>query len=295
VGGTNSDSDWLGHTDNDATLIRLNPNGSLDNSFDHDGKASFGFGWNENAKTMAIDYSGTATTNPNFGRIYLAGDQYAEGNRTHFVTRINANGSLDRTYNQAHGFAGQGATLFSFSTASSNLNGMTIQRDGKPVLVGVTGDPHIYGAQQFAITRLGTDGWFDPTFNGGHAVLTGFGGDDVANSVVQSATGSLVVAGTVNGALALASYTSAGQLNTKFGIGGRVKADFDATLNYSGYAGLARTADNKLVIAGGRSFRTARLGDNALPIRPLFGDLGRLTRSVRPSMFSESPIDRLIA
>jgi hypothetical protein len=174
---------------------------------------------------------------------------------------------------------------------------MTIQRDGKPVLVGVSGDIHVYGAQQFAMTRLGTDGWFDPAFNGGHTILTGFGGNDVAQTVAQSPDGSLVVAGTVNGALALASYTKDGQLNAKFGIGGRMKVDFGAGLNNASYVGLAQTPDHKLVVSGGLRFGTARLGDNVftLPRNPGNIDFGRLvTRSVRRAMFSESPIDQLV-
>ena len=61
--------------DDDFAVARLNTNGSLDSSFDGDGKATVDFGDEEVAYGVAIDYSGTPETNPRYGGIVLVGDK----------------------------------------------------------------------------------------------------------------------------------------------------------------------------------------------------------------------------
>jgi uncharacterized delta-60 repeat protein len=181
------------------------------------------------------------------------------------VTRLNTNGSIDRTFNQANSFNRDGKLIATLDPVSwsSSLNNVTLQRDGKIVLAGTAGKTDVYGAQQFVLVRLNSDGWFDRSFGDRGKVVTGFGGDDSAFDVVQSSDGGLIAGGSVNGRLSLVGYTADGKLNTNFGIGGRVKLEGHGNAPaYLGRGGLATAPGRGLVIAGGYGFATARLFDN---------------------------------
>jgi uncharacterized delta-60 repeat protein len=265
--------------DYDFTIVRLNANGSMDRTFDGDGKRSIGFGWKEEAMAVTIDYSGTSSTNRNYGKIILAGNQtFGSTSQSLVVTRLNANGSTDTSFNRANGIGHDGTLRWSFNGRFSSISDMIMQRDGKIVITGPSGKWNVYGDTQFALARLDNDGWFDSAFNGGHVVETDFGGNDMAFGVVQTWSGGLVVGGTVNGRLALASYKTDGSLNASFGTGGKVKLDIGRT--YAGdVGGLAQAPTGKLVITGGYDSSTARLF-NGTPFRPGDGGLGgRLIRS----------------
>jgi len=255
------DSNGFFTSDSDFAVARLNPNGSLDRTFDGDGKKTIGFGWHEEALAVAIDYSGTSTTNRNYGKIILAGDQM-EGDGL-IVTRLNLNGSVDRDFNRAHALGAEGALQWSFNGKKSNVKGMTVQRDGKIVLAGTAGDEKVYGSRQFAVARLDSDGWFDRSFGGTGIVETGFGGDDVAEDVVQTSGGGLVVGGAVNGKFALAAYTADGKLNPSFGDGGRAQLYHGSVSADGVWVGMAIAPSGKLVIGGGYGFATARYTANA--------------------------------
>ena len=258
--------DWNGGIfsigDTDFAVARLNPNGSLDRTFDGDGKKVIGFGAHDTVEAVAIDYTGTSASNANYGKIVLAGDHENLDYRGYAVTRLNTNGSVDRNFNYANSFNHDGKLIASFDgVTGSMLGGMIIQRDGKIVLAGTSGVMVGGGAQQFAVARLNSDGWFDRSFGTRGTVITGFGGSDIGGDVVQSADGGLIVGGTVNGKLALAGYTADGRLNPGFGGGGRVQL-YHGDVRYGGEIGLALAPGRKLVIAGGHGFAAARLLDN---------------------------------
>jgi uncharacterized delta-60 repeat protein len=263
VAGSSYNTGIFSSWDYDFAVARLNPNGSLDRTFDGDGKKAVGFGADDMCRAVAIDYHGTASSNTNWGKIVLAGTHDNEDYHGYGVTRLNMNGSIDRTFNEANAFNRDGKLIATLDPVSgkSTLNNMMIQRDGKIVLSGVAGNPDVYGAQQFALVRLYSDGLFDRGFGDRGKVVTGFGGNDAACDVVQSSDGGLIAAGTVNGKLALAGYTADGRLNTGFGNGGRVQLNHGSASWYSG-VGLATAPGRKLVIAGGSNFASARLLDN---------------------------------
>ncbi|MBK7346135.1 MAG: hypothetical protein IPI98_04295 [Chitinophagaceae bacterium] len=69
---------------NDFVLVRYNSNGSLDNSFDTDGKLTISIGFAQDEAALAIQAN---------GNILIAGS-----NGSNFIAaRFNANGSLDNT------------------------------------------------------------------------------------------------------------------------------------------------------------------------------------------------------
>lgn len=114
------------------TVTRLNPNGSLDATFDGDGTATIDFG-------ATADLAGGAVRQPD-GKIVVAGSTQAAGDVA--VGRLNANGSPDTTF----GAAGKatvnfGAATFGFAVA--------LQPNGRIVVAGQR-----TAGNDFAVARL---------------------------------------------------------------------------------------------------------------------------------------------
>jgi uncharacterized delta-60 repeat protein len=122
-------------------IARLNSDGSLDNTFDP------GTGANSFVKTTAIQSD---------GKIIIGGwfTSY-NGTAIKHIARLNADGTLDATFNP-----GTGANNYIYTTA--------IQSDGK-IIIG--GDFTSYnGTTTNRIARLNTDGSLDASFNPGLGV-----------------------------------------------------------------------------------------------------------------------------
>jgi uncharacterized delta-60 repeat protein len=103
------------------------------------------------------------------------------------------------------------------------------------------------------------DRWQKPTgFGSGGLVLTSFGSKaSEARAIAVQADGSIVVAGRIGTAFALARYTPEGNLDTNFGDGGKVVTDVGANSRdpykkswEQGAGGLAIQPDGKIVAAG---------------------------------------------
>ena len=206
--------------------------GSLDLSFDSDGKVTTDFG--------DFDY-GNSTAIQNDGKIVVvgsSGDIFA-------IARYNTNGSLDTT------FDGDGKTTVSFGTRGDFGESVVIQNDGKIIAAGNT---TILGLNtDFALARFNTDGTLDNTFGVGGKVTTNVGSDDVAYKMALQSDGKIVVAGTsslVNDyGYSLVRYNSDGTLDTSFDGDGKIIVDLFFDINREGYA-LAIQNDGKIVIGG---------------------------------------------
>lgn len=162
-----------GLTDADIVVLRCNSNGTLDATFDGDGKATTLIG-------LAFDYAiGVALQSDN--KILAAcrtqiGSYYKFG-----AARFLSNGSLDADY----GFSG--VTYFDFGTsADEQLNAMALDTNGRAVMVGRAGD-------LFGILRVLTA---NPTIQitsikalpNGHVLLTGVGYPNASHTLEQSPT-----------------------------------------------------------------------------------------------------------
>jgi uncharacterized delta-60 repeat protein len=109
--------------------------------------------------------------------------------------------------------------------------------------------------QEFAIARYNPDGSLDSGFGQGGTVLTDFGGNAGATSIVVTPSGQLIVAGSVEPSasssasdFALARYNADGSLDTTFGTGGKVTThwgDFSAGINQ-----ILLQPDGKILAAG---------------------------------------------
>jgi uncharacterized delta-60 repeat protein len=244
----------------DFALARYNPAGSLDPSFDGDGRVVTDLGGNfEQAFGVAIQAD---------GKIVAAGFSDSGANPQNFaLARYNPDGSLDPS------FDGDGGVVTDFG-AFDFPHAVAIQGDGKIVAAGFSGA----GANpdNFALARYNLDGSLDPSFDGDGTVVTDFGDIDQAFSVAIQADGRIVAAGrSFAGAdFALARYNPDGSLDSSFDGDGRVLTDFGADNEASG---VAIQTDGRIVVAGvsGGDFALARYNTDG-SLDPSFDGDGRV-------------------
>jgi uncharacterized delta-60 repeat protein len=213
------------------SLARYNPDGSLDTSFDGDGKTLIPMGVQFNCNDFAIQTD---------GKIVIAGSTSTVG-YNFVVIRLNADGSLDNS------FGGDGILVTSFNHGSLAL-GVAIQADGKIVVCGVDGN-------DIGVARYNPDGTLDNSFDGDGKVSTDFNGlTDQVRTVAIQTDGKIVVAGNTVGTsndFAFVRYNSDGSLDTSFDGDG--KASIDIQGGNDNAEKIVLQADGKIV-AGGTSF-----------------------------------------
>jgi uncharacterized delta-60 repeat protein len=226
-------------------LVRYNTDGSLDPTFGLGGKAINNFS-DPRGFDVALEQPFALGIQPD-GKILTGG--YTLGFPTGYefiVVRHNTDGSLDSTF----GFGGR--TLTDFNRSFDFAYGLTIQPDGKILLVG---EAYNFSFNyDFALARYKSDGTLDPSFGNGGKVTTDFAGNiDRAFQVAVQTNGKIVVAGnSYSGAnnydFALARYNPNGTLDVGFGIGGKVKTDFFGQLDEANALAIQR--DGKIVAVG---------------------------------------------
>ena len=131
---------FLSPTTYGLVAVRYNSDGSLDTTFDSDGRAQF-------EMPAIVEMYGFALQSD--GKILVAGRSFLNGVFTGLIVRFNFNGSLDTSF-------GVGGS----TTASvSGIFSLALQPDGKIVASGTQGpDP------AFAIARLNPNGSLDTSF-----------------------------------------------------------------------------------------------------------------------------------
>jgi uncharacterized delta-60 repeat protein len=240
----------------DFALARYNTDGSLDTSFDGDGKVTTDFSGGDLAFDVAIQSD---------GKIVVAGK---DGAADFTLARYNTDGSLDTT------FDGDGKVTLNFNGIADTAYGVAIQSDGKIVAAGQNTTPN------FALARYNTDGSLDATFDGDGAVVTGFSGDDLALSVAIQSDGKIVAVGRDGSQdFALARYNTDGSLDTSFDSDGKVTTSFTAGDDLA--FAVAIQSDGKIVAAGtdsSQDFALARYNTDG-SLDTSFGTAGGLTTS----------------
>jgi uncharacterized delta-60 repeat protein len=175
----------------DNALARLRPDGSLDPSFDGDGRAYL--------KLPAGSFRAAALATDGAGAIYAAGSQPDGPDQTGsgFV--------LVRLLGDASGaaidpaFAGGGIAYTPLGSNGANLTGAVVDGQGRIVLAGTVYVPPD-GGRQVAVARYLPDGSADASFGGGDGVAT-FGPGvryDTADGLAVDASGNIVVAGRID-------------------------------------------------------------------------------------------------
>jgi len=228
----------------DFALVRYNSNGSLDTTFDSDGKVTTAIG-------SGNDYAYSIALQPD-GKILLGGRSHNGSDYDFAVVRYNANGSLDTD------FGSGGKVITDITTNTDNGQALAVQLDGKILLGGYSDVGG--GNLDFSLVRYNTNGSLDTTFDTDGIVITAVGpDDDIAQALAIQPDGKIILAGywdsgSVNtqgsyDKVALLRYNDNGTLDTGFSDDGiyTESAGASTTNVYS----LALQSDGKIIYAGG--------------------------------------------
>ena len=190
------------------------------------------------------------------------------------LTRFNANGTLDRT------FGGGGFVRTDFGGAGGDFaNAVTVQPDGKIVVVGSRGKNGAHDDTVFAVARYNPSGTLDRTFDGNGLATYDLGKPSSANAVALQPDGKILVAGEVdsgrfniNDNFGVARLMPDGRLDSTFGDGrllsssrtGKTTIDFGADTQSERATMIAVAPDGKIVVGGfggnDQDFGPLRLG-----------------------------------
>lgn len=217
----------------DFTVVRYNPDGSLDNSFDGDGIVTLSLsdaGEFSNAIALQSD-----------GKIVVAGDAIVDGEYHFGVVRLNTDGSPDNTFN------GSGTVILD-STRSATA--VAIQSDGRIVIAGdATSDTFF----DFCTVRLNADGSPDTDWGSGGKVYSDMGGNaDFPQDIKIQPDGKILVAGygslDFGYGVEMIRYNSDGSVDADFGDGGKVL--WDVSFGDDAITSIALQPDGKIIAAG---------------------------------------------
>lgn len=219
-------------SNNDFITVRLNADGSFDDTFGTGGKIITIFGSDQ-------DISESVVIQPD-GRIIVGGSSNASGWRL-ALTRFLPDGTPDPSFGTG------GKVLTTAAEGASSAKGMLLQADGKIVTAGsVPGDYN-----DFAVVRFNTDGSLDSSFGTNGRATTSIGtglSNDWATCLALQPDGKIVAAGYSDGDFAVVRYLANGALDTSFGGNGKVVTDAGG----GGFLeSIAVQADGRIVVAGG--------------------------------------------
>lgn len=226
----------VGSADSLFTVARYNTDGSLDTTFDGDGKSQIRPITNGNGIAQSVEIQSD-------GKIVVAGSSTNSTINGFAVVRYNSNGSLDTS------FGTRGIVVTRFTPCCDQATAMAIQNDGKIVVAGYADNL----SHDFGVVRYNTDGSRDTDFGIGGIVTTKLtSGVDEARSIAIQADGKIVVAGYAQVGsyfnFATVRYNSNGSLDTTFDGDGSVLTSVGTT--HSAAYSVAIQSDNKIVLTG---------------------------------------------
>jgi uncharacterized delta-60 repeat protein len=224
--------------------------GTLDQTFDVDGRVTTDFGGRDSAGGVVIQPD---------GKIVAAGFGAGPGEFDFAVARYNTDGSLDASFG-----GGDGMVTTDFANRDDRGWAVALQADGKIVVAGQSFVvPSVGGGDlDFALARYNTDGSLDTGFSGDGKVTMdlGVGETDAALDVAIQTDGKIVAAGYVRNLFpdplgpadfAVARFNTDGTPDMAFGVGGKVTTDFGQ--DHDEASAVIIQSDGRIV-AGGFAF-----------------------------------------
>lgn len=221
--------------------LSFSQQGTLDVSFDIDGKKNFGFG-------SSNDYGEFVLMQPDTKIIVGGRSSLSGGNLSFAIARLNANGTFDNS------FGTNGKVTTSYGTDGFEAIDGVLQSDGKIVVVGNQNTNSSLGYSQVGIVRYNSNGSLDTTFDVDGMVFTQLpsSNEDFAKSVKIQSDGKIIIGVqskiNSNWDFVLIRYNIDGSLDTTFGTGGISRTILNAT-NEVIYD-IDLQTDNKIVAAG---------------------------------------------
>ncbi|PRD66257.1 hypothetical protein [Malikia granosa] len=223
-----------GGSSSNIVIERFNSDGTLDTSFGADGNSDGTPDGVVNLDLGASSDDAKAVAIQADGKIVVAGNSTPVGGSSNVVlARLNANGTLDKTFGADGNADGtpDGVVQLSFGAGDDAVDAIAIQKDGKIVVAGDT-TSNTGGSQNMVVARVNADGSLDASFGAGTADGTPDGvvslslgaGNDEAKAVVIQADGKIVIAGNTVGSdgssnIAVARLKGDGSLDATFGAG----------------------------------------------------------------------------
>ena len=228
-------------------IARLNPDGSLDRSFDADGTQTFGFGRCAFATAVTVQGDGKILVGGGDGGCYEKRGPFR-------VARLNPDGGFDR------GFGRRGRQKVGFVASHAWVEDLTLDPRGRIVLVGsAVGRGAGRERGTFALARLTRSGAPDPRF--GDAGTTwgrlGLPRQALAYAGAVLGDGRIAVVGTMaeytkRSQALISLYRSDGRLDRSFGKGGVRRVRFGGQRESAGAVAVEAAGD--LVVAGSARF-----------------------------------------
>ncbi len=255
----------------DFGVVRLLSDGSLDSTFDGDGRAVVGFnlgGTNSDRPvSLAVDSQ---------DRVVVVGsvETGTPGARDFGIVRLTTNGGLDTQ------FQGTGRTTIAFNAGGANADvpaAVQLDSQGNIVIVGTV--DVATGNQDLGVVRLTPDGAVDASFGGTGKLIFGFDrgtnlNDQAAALAIDPSTSRITIAATVGGLtdgntdVGLLRLTSEGLLDRTLSSDGLVTLGFDRGGNNADQAaGVALDSLGRPIVLAtiettNRDFGIARLRAN---------------------------------
>jgi len=193
----------------DFALIRLLPDGSLDNTFSFDGKVVTTIADVDLFQSMAVGSDGKITA------VGIA--EEGASDREALLVRYNSDGSLDVT------FGLNGIVQKDLGPGDDELFDIVLDGSGKILVCGTSGSGN---AANMLFAKFNDDGTIDNTFSFDGMVLTDFdNGWDVARSMLKQPDSRILIAGISDangGTFAMARFNPDGSLDNTFGTNGKV-------------------------------------------------------------------------
>ena len=220
------------NNNSDIAVIRLNTNGTLDNTFGSNGKYQL------DVDGYAYDFALDVALQSD-GKIVLVAKAGTDMFAKNAVVRLNSNGTLDNT------FDGDGiikAFLFSSFTISE-LHSIAIQQDGKILIAGSKNN-------SFSVARLNSDGTLDNSY-ATNGVFSGTGMATHSNLYLQS-DGKLVAtfSHATQTNVILVRINQNGSVDAGFGNNGYVYTQVGGVSTYDYAKDLVIQPNGKIVVAG---------------------------------------------
>ena len=224
--------------------------GQLDSTFANNGVLQFdvGSGEYEGAKDIANHEANGAQGFVVVGAAEIGGDD------DFIVARFSSNGDPDNS------FSNDGIVTIGFGDGDDGAEAVTIQPDGKIVVVGYADDTFISADRDFGVARLFSNGILDNSFSGDGRAKIGFGETfEVAHAVTVQPNGRILIAGDIfSGAatfteLALVRLLPNGTKDNSFGANDG-ELIISATSEFHRAVELMLLADGRFMLAGSAGY-----------------------------------------
>lgn len=205
------------NADTDIAIARFNSNGTLDTTFDGDGKKTIDLGYDDYAANFAVASD---------GGLAIAGHSFGGPNSQDFrVLRLDVDGNPVGSF-------GTNGLVYSAIGVADFPRDIIMQSDGK---ILVTGDSNS-GGSRMVVVRYTTGGVLDSTFGTSGIARTYLGFTSSTSQglgLALQADGSLYVTGYVDPStgdrdMVVAKYSSSGVLDTTFDADGIVRVAMGA-------------------------------------------------------------------